>query len=87
MSGNASGPGCRSRAHFGKSMKIHHGLPREVRDKIKIAHTDLCSGCIRNKLRRLGFDPVLSDLDIQRRRKKEKRGREIWYVLQPELKP
>ena len=87
MSGNASGPGCRSRAHCGKSMTFYDDLPREVRDKIKSAPTAICCGCVRNKLRRLGLDNVLSDLDFQRRRRKEKRGREVWYVLQPELKP
>ncbi len=89
MGANASGPGpsCRGRNHYGKSMAIYDDLPREVRDKIKIAPTDLCCVCIRNKLRRSDLDVVLSDLDFQRRYRREKRGREVWKVPQPELKP
>lgn len=86
MSMNSSGRGCRSKSHR-DTFPIYEALPRAVRDKIKIARTDLCCGCLRNKLRRYGIDFVLDNLDNERRFRREKRGREVWYVPELDLRP
>jgi hypothetical protein len=90
MSINSAGRGCRLKSHAGDPahrMAIYDSLPREVRDKVKIARSSLCCGCIRNQLRREGLEAVLQDLDWASRFEKEKRGREVWYVPREELKP
>ena len=86
---NVSGPGCKAKAHSGlaKQMEIYDGLPRKVRDKLKIARSNLCTGCVRNSLKRLGLEAELVSLDIERRFRREKRGRKLWLVPEPELKP
>ena len=84
---NTSGWHCRSRAHAGRSQEIYDALPREVRDRIKIAKTKVCCGCIRNRLRRVGLETLLAEMDRSRRIEREKRGREIWYVPRPEIRP
>jgi hypothetical protein len=86
MSVNSGGAGCRSRAH-NDDMAIYDTLPHEIRDKLKIAKDNLCSGCIRNQLRRDGFDFTATMLDFHRRRRAERRGREVVYVIEEELKP
>jgi hypothetical protein len=87
MSINSTGPGCRSKSHATHHMAIYDSLPREVRDKLKIANGNLCAGCIRNQLRRFGLDYLLSNLDFSRRFEREKRGREVSYVRREDLKP
>jgi hypothetical protein len=87
MSINSTGRGCRSKSHAAHHMAIYDSLPREVRDKLKIANGNLCAGCIRNQLRRFGLDYLLSNLDFSRRFEREKRGRALSYVRREDLKP
>jgi hypothetical protein len=71
MSSNGCRFGCRRKGHRGTAahrMAIYDSLPREVRDKIKIANSPLCCGCIRADLRRDGLEAVLRELDIRRER-------------------
>lgn len=86
MSGNSSGSGCRNRSHNGRGIEIYDALPREVRDKLKVARSNLCPGCVRNRLRREGLEATLRDLDFERRRRREKQGREVSYVLEEDLR-
>ena len=86
MTNSVGGRGCRSKSHWRDKWEIYDSLPREVRDKLKIARSNLCVGCIRNKLRRDGLEAVLKELDFQRRLCREKRGREIVLYLEPDLK-
>jgi hypothetical protein len=85
--GERSGPGCRSPSHYKDRWAIYDSLPREVRDQLKIARDNLCVGCVRNMLRREGLTTALMRLDRWRRMRREKRGREIWYVPEEDLKP
>jgi hypothetical protein len=68
-------------------MAIYDSLPREIRDKLKISRNNLCAGCVRNSLRRYGLDDELRSLDIERRFRREKRGRESWLIPEEDLKP
>jgi hypothetical protein len=73
MSNASGGRRCRTRSHWSNSLGIYESLPREVRDKLKIAKGNVCAGCIRAKLKRYGLEQTLRDLDSARRIEKEKR--------------
>jgi hypothetical protein len=55
MSGNAIGRGCRTKSQHRDRWAIYEELPRELRDKLKIAKDNLCARCFRNELRRSGL--------------------------------
>jgi hypothetical protein len=87
MSGNAIGRGCRTKSQHRDRWAIYEELPRELRDKLKIAKDNLCARCFRNELRRSGLKWVLAQLDMGRRARPERRGREVVYVLTESLRP
>jgi hypothetical protein len=94
MSTNSSGRGCRSRAHW-DAWAIYESLPREIRDALKIAESNLCCGCVRNHLRRYqkrwgpqtALQRMLADMARWRRTEVVREGRENHYYLREDLRP
>jgi hypothetical protein len=84
---NATGSGCRLKNHAYDRMATYDSLPREIRDKLKIANSNICARCIGNRLRREGLDATLEHLDRTRHYHKERMGREVIYVWREDLKP
>jgi hypothetical protein len=82
---NGTGHGCRRKAHH--SIEIYDALPRPIRDRLKIARTNLCPGCVRARLRKEGLQRLLHDLDFFRLVEPERHGREVWLVPREELRP
>ena len=59
------GPDCHSGAHA-RDLAIYDKLPVEIRDRLRRARDHLCSGCIRNMLRRVGIEATVAYLDHER---------------------
>jgi hypothetical protein len=98
VSVNSTRSGCRLKSHQGDAahrMAVYDSLPREIRDRVKIARTSLCCGCVRNELRQLqrlvgtnaGLEQMLQRLDISRCMEPERHGPEVWYVPREDLRP
>ena len=85
--GNATGAGCGTRAHWGKSLQIYDALPREIRDRLKIARSNVCAGCVRARLKREGLEATLRQLDQARRLERVRHGREVWWQAVEDLRP
>jgi hypothetical protein len=95
MSINVTGRGCRLTHGHQADLDIYETLPREVRDALKIAESNLCCGCVRNSLRRFqrwygpeeGLQMKLRELERWRRTEAVREGRHNVYYIREDLKP
>lgn len=89
MTNYVAGTGCASRAHT-DDLRAYDGLPRPIRDKLKVSRVNFCSACIARIARR---DPAatLEWLDFERTHRQAwvRRGDRLLQiqVREPELKP
>ena len=82
--------GCRARAHSGDlaaRMALYDSLPPAIRDALKLARSNLCVACIRNRLRREGEAATLQHLEFERRARREKVGRDLVLIAEEDLRP
>ena len=84
------GPDCHSGAPA-RDLSTYDKLPLRIRDKLKIARDNMCAGCVRLMLRRVGIEATAAWLDHERlfRQAWARRGDRLLEVLirEEELRP